>query len=131
MNNYCKFLRLFVTICVSLIVFSSVVAASGKWMIASNTLNSSGRATEDSVLIWNPSYTEGETVEWYGGKIYDHSRGSFFANGEGRATWYLNGEFEQSDEGNHFLGMRHGKVVQHFADGRTKVTYWKNGFELH
>ena len=96
-------------------------------MVTKNTLSSAGRPSEDSILIWNPSYSEGESVEWFGGKEYSSSVGSFVAQGEGRANWYLNGVFEQSDEGNHFMGQRHGKIIRKFADGRTTVTYWNYG----
>jgi len=41
------------------------------------------------VYIWNPSYGESETVEWFGGRKYSQSVGIFVANGEGRAVWYL------------------------------------------
>jgi len=68
-------------------------------------------------------------VEWFGGKKYSESLGSFVAHGEGRAVWYLNAEFEQSDEGNHFLGMRHGQIMQHFADGQTVVANWEHGIK--
>lgn len=44
-------------------------------------------------------------------------------------VWYLNDIFEQSDEGNHFMGMRHGQIIQRFADGRTVVTNWEHGIK--
>ena len=127
MKKSFKLCVVFVMVVFSLTLLSSAASAEGEWMVTKNTLNSAGRPTEDSVLIWNPSYSEGETVEWFGGKKYNSLLGSFVAQGEGRAIWYLNGVFEQSDEGNHFMGRRHGRIIQSFADGRTTVTYWNYG----
>ena len=127
MKKSFKLCVLFAMVVFSLALLSSAAFAEGKWMVTKNTLNSAGRPSEDSILIWNPSYSEGESVEWFGGKEYSSSVGSFVAQGEGRANWYLNGVFEQSDEGNHFMGQRHGKIIQKFADGRTTVTYWNYG----
>lgn len=132
-NNY-KRLFLCMIMVISLFVIGGVAAAEGKWMIAKNTLStgdgrSVGRTTEDSICIWNPSYNQGETVEWFGSRKYSQELGGFVANGEGRAVWYLNGAFEQSDEGTHFMGKRNGQIIQHFADGRTVVANWEHGIK--
>jgi len=132
-NNY-KRLSLCMIMVLSLFIIGGVAAAEGKWMVAKNTLSTgegrpAGQPTEDSVCIWNPSYNQGEAVEWFGGKKYSESLGSFVAHGEGRAVWYLNAAFEQSDEGTHFMGKRHGQIVQRFADGRTVVANWEQGIK--
>lgn len=66
-------------------------------------------------------------MEWFGGREYDPEVGGFVAHGYGRAVWYINGVFEQSDEGNHFMGKRHGRISRKYADGRTDVTDWEHG----
>jgi len=126
--------RLSLCVIIVLLLFAGVAGAEGKWMIAKNTLSTgegrpAGQPTEDSVCIWNPSYGEGETVEWFGGRKYSESLGSFVAHGEGRTVWYLNAAFEQSDEGTHFMGKRHGQIIQRFADGRTVVANWEHGIK--
>lgn|GEM_PF-2843443 len=52
-----------------LLLFAGVALAEGKWMIAKNTLSTgdsrpAGQPTEDSVCIWNPSYSQAK--EWNG-----------------------------------------------------------------
>lgn len=77
------------------------------------------------VLIWNPMPEEGESVSWQGGSVQD---GAYrYADGNGVATWYLNGKFTQKDEGTYVCGYREGAFKQTFADGRVKYTNWHQG----
>lgn len=77
------------------------------------------------VLIWNPMPEDGETVTWDGGSIQD---GAYrYAEGTGVSTWYLNGAFEQKDEGTYVHGYREGDFKQTMADGRVKYTKWRQG----
>ena len=81
--------------------------------------------TRAGVLIWNPMPTEGESVSWQGGYVKD---GDYcYADGNGVATWYLNGAFEQKDEGTYVHGYREGAFTQTFADGRVKYSNWHQG----
>lgn len=80
------------------------------------------------VLIWNPNPEEGESVEWNGQFLAD---GQYkYANGFGVAKWYLNGNFEQLDEGNYEHGKRHGRFKQEFSDGRIVYSEWQHGTKI-
>jgi len=59
--------------------------------------------------------------------IYGKNSKNKDSHGTGKVTWYLNGKFIQSDEGNLSYGKRHGKITQRFADGRVVVSEWVNG----
>lgn len=125
--NRKKVLILFLFVVIVFVVGGTVAFAAGRWMQAENF-------KEGSLLVWNPSPAEGETVVWEGGKISVYELTGeesgfpvYYAHGYGIATWYLNGEFEQSDEGMHYGGKRNGEIIQHFADGRTITTIWKHG----
>ena len=80
------------------------------------------------VLIWNPLPEDGESVTWNGGSVEDG--GHRYANGNGIATWYLNGAFEQKDEGTYIHGYREGNFKQTMADGRVKYTKWHQGAKV-
>ena len=92
---------------------------------------------EGSLLIWNPSPVSGETVHWEGGMI-SHYRLTgeepgfpvYYVHGYGKASWFVNGVFEQSDEGEHYGGKRNGRIIQRFADGRVKETVWEHGIKI-
>jgi len=119
---------------ISVLIIGGGAAAEGKWMLAENALSTgegrpASQPTEDSVSIWNPSYNKGETVEWFGSRKYSQELGGFVAHGERCAVWYLNAAFGQSDEGTHFMGKRHGQIIQRFADGRTVVANWEHGIK--
>lgn len=86
------------------------------------------RDSRNGVLIWNPNPTTGETVTWQGGYISDGS--NRYADGNGVATWYLNGEYEQRDEGTYHNGVRDGVFVQYFPDGRVKHSRWVKGTQV-
>ncbi|MBO4853238.1 MAG: hypothetical protein J5477_06380 [Schwartzia sp.] len=84
---------------------------------------------KQGVLIWNPNPESGESVEWTGGFIQD---GTYkYADGHGEAKWYLNGSFEQLDEGNYEHGKRHGRFKQEFSDGRVVYSEWQHGTKVH
>ena len=53
-----------------------------------------------------------------------------YANGAGVVTWYLNGEFEQQDEGNFKHGQRDGKFKHTFPSGRIFYSNWHNGADI-
>ena len=115
-----------------LLLVTGVAAAEGQWMVAANTLSSgegrpAGQPTEDSVLVWNASPVAGETVEWFGGREYSQEAGGFAAHGYGRAVWRRHGGLMLSDEGNYFMGRRHGRIVQTLANGGTIVADWEDG----
>ncbi|EGO62176.1 hypothetical protein [Acetonema longum] len=80
------------------------------------------------VLIWNPLPREGESVVWEGGSV--SINGNSFANGYGKAIWYVGGMPVQIDEGEHRNGRRHGRVIQNFADGRPAVYEWRDGVKI-
>lgn len=129
MLNKKKYLFAFMVLVI--LLTSSIVFASGSWKGVSN-VNNGGK-----FLIWNPTPSEGETVTWEGGKISHFKlmgeEPGFpidYAHGYGKATWYLNGDFEQSDEGYHYGGKRNGKIIQRFADGRVIESYWDHGVRV-
>jgi len=112
---------------VSVFLVMPAAFADGRWMQAANY-------KDGSLLVWNPSPSEGETVVWEGEKISAYKLTGtesgfpvYYVHGYGLATWYINGEFEQSDEGPHYGGKRNGEIVQRFADGRVITTIWKHG----
>ena len=81
------------------------------------------------VLIWNPTPNDGETVTWNGESVQD---GKYrYANGKGVSTWYLNGAFEQKDEGTYVHGYREGRFKHTMADGRVKYTKWHQGTKVN
>lgn len=99
----------------------------GRWQKATNF-------AEGQLLVWNPSPTEGETVEYSGGKISHYELNGeesgfplYYAHKYGVAKWYVNGRFMQSDEGTYYGGKRNGEFVQRFADGRVVKSNWENG----
>ncbi|MBE6099658.1 MAG: zinc ribbon domain-containing protein [Anaerovibrio sp.] len=101
----------------------------GKQVVADTALDYHWcRDTRNGVLIWNPNPTQGETVTWQGG--YKSDGNNRYADGNGTATWYLNGEYEQRDEGTYHNGVRDGVFVQYFPDGRVKHSRWVNGNQV-
>jgi len=116
-----------ILIFVSVFMVMPAAFADGQWMKATNY-------NDGSLLVWNPSPAEGETVVWDGERISSYELTGkesgfplYYAHGYGVATWYINGEFEQRDEGPHYGGKRNGEIVQRFADGRVITTVWKQG----
>ena len=104
----------------------------GAWARIKNSPN-------ELVRIWNPQPAEGETVEWIGGKINrqdlvgkepEEGYPIYYVHGNGKAVWYVNGVFEQSDEGYFHGGKRHGTITQKFADGRVIVSEWNHGIKI-
>ena len=82
----------------------------------------------NGVYIWNPQPNPNETVNWSGDFVQD---GNYkYANGAGVVTWYLNGEFEQKDEGTFKRGQRDGKFKHTFPSGRTIYSNWHNGKDI-
>jgi len=113
-----------------LFTIATVALADSGWMGVSNFKD--GRLN-----IWNPVPEQGEEVFWDGGMISHYELMGeepgypvYYVHGYGKATWYIGGEFEQSDEGYHYGGKRHGKVIQRFADGRVIETYWERGVRV-
>jgi len=125
-----KKMLILLLIFVSVFMVMTAAFANGQWMKAANY-------KDGSVLVWNPSPTEGETVVWEGGKISSYELTGkesgfplYYAHGyDGVATWYINGEFEQRDQGPHYGGKRNGEIIQRFADGRTVVANWQHGIK--
>lgn len=86
------------------------------------------RDSRTGVLIWNPMPSDGETVTWNGESVQD---GRYrYANGKGVSIWYLNGAFEQKDEGTYIHGYREGQFKHTMADGRVKYTKWHQGTKV-
>ena len=83
---------------------------------------------KQGVLIWNPNPEHGESVEWNGGFVQDGAHK--YADGNGEAKWYLNGQFEQSDKGYYEHGKRHGRFTHVFSDGRTVHSEWQHGIKI-
>lgn len=71
--------------------------------------------------IWN-RLAEDYTVEWNGG--YTIVDGNQFVNGFGKATWYKNGVFVESHEGQYKNGKRNGNITQRYADGIFFIKKW-------
>ena len=82
----------------------------------------------NGVYLWNPQPNPNETVNWSGDFVQD---GNYkYANGAGVVTWYLNGEFEQKDEGNFKHGQRDGTFKHTFPSGRIFYSNWHNGADI-
>lgn len=82
----------------------------------------------NNVYLWNPQPQDGETITWSGNFVQD---GNYrYANGDGVVMWYLNGEFEQKDEGTFIHGQRDGQFKHTFPSGRVDYSNWDNGVEI-
>ena len=82
----------------------------------------------NGVYLWNPQPNPNETITWSGGSVQD---GNYrYANGSGVVMWYLNGEFEQKDEGTFIHGQRDGQFKHTFPSGRVVYSNWNNGVEI-
>ncbi|MBQ7630184.1 MAG: hypothetical protein IJS81_08250 [Selenomonadaceae bacterium] len=83
----------------------------------------------NNVYLFNPKPIAGESIEWSGNFVQD---GDYkFADGEGKITWYLNGEIEQIDEGTFKHGQRDGNFRhEFFPGGSVAYTKWDNGVEI-
>ena len=82
----------------------------------------------NGVYLWNPEPNPNETITWTGGYVQD---GQYrYANGSGVVTWYLNGEFEQQDEGRFVHGRHDGQFKHTFPSGRVVYSNWDNGVEI-
>ena len=115
---------------IAVLLIGPVVFAEAGWIGVSNFAGG-------KLLIWNPSRTDGERVFWEGGKISCYELTGqesgfplYYVHGYGKAIWYINDAFEQSDEGYHYGGKRHGKIIQRFADGRVIESYWEHGVRI-
>lgn len=82
----------------------------------------------NGVYLWNPQPNPNETINCSGDFVQD---GNYrYANGAGVVTWYLNGEFEQKDEGTFKHGQRDGTFKHTFPSGRTIYSNWHNGKDI-
>lgn len=84
--------------------------------------------SQTGALIFDPSPNPGETVVWHGSTT--QYAGHTYAYGAGKATWCVNGNFEQSDEGMLYYGLRDGKIKQVMADGRVLLSQWNKGVKV-
>lgn len=108
---------------------AGTVAATAATTSASSNLDKNWIPSENGVYLWNPSPTEGETVEWSGNYTQD---GNYkFADGFGKTTWRKNGAVTQIDEGTFKHGQREGNFKHKFVrSGKTEYSYWENGKEV-
>lgn len=85
------------------------------------------QAKNNGAYLWNPSPSEGETVEWSGSYIQD---GQYrLADGSGTITWYnRNGKVVQIDEGTLERGQRNGKIKYQFvSSGKVEYINYNHG----
>ena len=84
--------------------------------------------TAHGAYVWNPEPQDGESVRWDGGTVRDGN--NLYAQGNGRLTWFKNGQVIQVDEGTFEHGKQHGKFKHTFKSGNVDYSNWNHGEEI-
>lgn len=84
--------------------------------------------TANGAYVWNPEPQDGESVRWDGGTVRDGD--NLYAQGNGKLTWYKNGQVIQVDEGTFEHGRHHGKFKHTFKSGNVDYSNWNHGEEI-